>query len=182
MKFYLTSRKKGANKQQEILDSFWDAFSTCNLHDMGFSGYEFTWWYKRDGDQSVEECFDQFCATIKWSLLFPSANVIHMDAKLSDHLPIQLKLSGINHNSRKSGRRGFKFENMWAPHDECGEIVKNVWKEHAATCNIVAVEKKSKTTLVNWLYGRRRNSATCKVGSNRWNYPFEECQTLSKGI
>ena len=49
MKFSLTSRKRVSWISKAILDSFRDAFSACNLHDLGFSGYEFSLWNKRDG-------------------------------------------------------------------------------------------------------------------------------------
>jgi len=64
-RFFFNFENKGRpNKHQALLDNFRDAFSNCNLHDMGFWGYEFMWWNKRDSDQSVEECLDGFCATI----------------------------------------------------------------------------------------------------------------------
>ncbi|KAJ8422351.1 hypothetical protein Cgig2_014892 [Carnegiea gigantea] len=48
---FLNFEKKGRpDKQQAVLDNFRDAFSACNLHDLGFSGYEITWWTNRDGD------------------------------------------------------------------------------------------------------------------------------------
>ncbi|KAJ8424679.1 hypothetical protein Cgig2_014151 [Carnegiea gigantea] len=46
----------------------------------------------------------------------------HID--VTDHLPIQLKLCSAHHTPRHGGRKRFKFENMWALHDECLEIVK----------------------------------------------------------
>ena len=122
--FFNFEKKGGSDKQQAVLENFHDAFLACNLHELGFSGYKFTWSNRRDDDQSIEERLDGFCAIIQWSL-FSSAKVLHIDAKLSDHLSIQLKLSGNNLTSRIGGKRGFKFKNMWALHDKCGEIVKS---------------------------------------------------------
>jgi len=48
--FFNFEKKGGSDKQQVVLHNFGDAFSACNLHDLAFSGYEFTWWNRRDSD------------------------------------------------------------------------------------------------------------------------------------
>ena len=76
-----------------VLDSFCEAFEECGLHDLGFSAYEFTWENRRGDGRVVEERLDKFCATIEWSLIFLGAEVLRLDERYSDHLPILLKLS-----------------------------------------------------------------------------------------
>ncbi|KAJ8423004.1 hypothetical protein Cgig2_008689 [Carnegiea gigantea] len=89
--WYNYENKGGLDKPQFILDSFRDTFSSCELYDMGYSGYAFTWWNRQDGEHSVEECLNRFCTSIKWLILFPSAKCFYIDVKLSDHLSIQMK-------------------------------------------------------------------------------------------
>ncbi|KAJ8434275.1 hypothetical protein Cgig2_009250 [Carnegiea gigantea] len=52
--WYNHEKNGDPDKPQSILDSFRDAFDDCGLYDLGFQGYEFTWWNRRDGAQSVE--------------------------------------------------------------------------------------------------------------------------------
>ncbi|KAJ8440477.1 hypothetical protein Cgig2_013636 [Carnegiea gigantea] len=80
----------------------------------------------RDGDESVEERLDRFCASIEWSLVFPNAKVVHLNAKLSDHLPILLKLHDIRRLVTRKGKH-FKFENMWAMEEGCRRVVEEAW-------------------------------------------------------
>ncbi|KAJ8433591.1 hypothetical protein Cgig2_016521 [Carnegiea gigantea] len=41
-----------------------------------------------EGERSMKEVLDQFCAQSEWSALFPAAKVFHIDSDFSDHLPI----------------------------------------------------------------------------------------------
>lgn len=49
---------------------------------------------------------------MEWYVLFPKAEVIHLNEKLSDHLPIQRKLNDLD-KSTKRKKHDFKFEQMW---------------------------------------------------------------------
>ena len=68
-------------ENQNILQAFREALKTCGLYDLGFKGYEFTWRSKRGGDESVEERLDRFYANVDWSILFPKAEVFHLNDK-----------------------------------------------------------------------------------------------------
>ncbi|KAJ8446461.1 hypothetical protein Cgig2_010083 [Carnegiea gigantea] len=118
MKFDSITRRVARTSPDIFLIFSRETFSSCGLHDLGFSGYDFTWWNRRDVDQSVGERLDRYCATIEWSPLFPIARNTHIDAKLSDHLPIILKLKGNEPRSWRAKHR-FKFENMWALDKDC---------------------------------------------------------------
>ena len=52
--WYNHEKNGDPDKPQSILDNFRDAFDDYGLYDLGFQGYEFTWWNRRDGAQSVE--------------------------------------------------------------------------------------------------------------------------------
>ena len=53
----------------------------------------------------------RFCGSVEWSLLFPEAEVFHLDEDISHHLPILLKFYGQSTLNTKHWKQ-FKFENM----------------------------------------------------------------------
>jgi len=110
---------------------FGETFEECGLYDLGFSGYEFTWDNRREGDEIIEERLDRFCASLEWSGLFPDAEVFHLDERLSDHLPLLLKLKKPLPRRGRRGRR-FMFENMWTLDEECVNIVQESWARHSS--------------------------------------------------
>jgi len=52
--------------------------------------------------------------------------VVHLNVKLSDHLPILLKLNDVRRLGTRKGKN-FKFENMWATEEGCLPVVKEAW-------------------------------------------------------
>ena len=134
---WLNYKKKGGpDKSQSTLDIFRKTFSDCGLHDLG---YDYTWWNYWDDDRSVEERLDRYCASVEWSLLFPMAKNVHVDAKLSDHLLIIFNLRSKRARSRRV-KRSFKFENIWALDKDCEDVIKLAWKVDITTSNIRMVE------------------------------------------
>ncbi|KAJ8440832.1 hypothetical protein Cgig2_000720 [Carnegiea gigantea] len=113
--FIASKRKGGPEKSQDVLDHFRETFTACNLHNPD------------------------------WSLLFSKVKVFHLNAKLSDYLPIHLRLKGgrqeINRNSTK---RNFKFENMWALHDGCSDVIKQAWSHSQTLCSALDMERSIK--------------------------------------
>jgi len=49
---------------------------------------------------------------MEWSLIFPEAEVVHIDNDISDHLSILLKCKPVRTNRGHRGDK-FRFENMW---------------------------------------------------------------------
>jgi len=131
--FYNYEKKGGLAKSQILLDAFCATFEECGLYDLGYSDYPFTWDNRRAGLTVVEERLDRFCGSLEWSLLFPEAEVIHLDEHFSDHLPILLKTQK-NASARRRAARSFKFENMWVQDTSCKDIVKTAW-EGVTECN-----------------------------------------------
>jgi len=121
-----SEKKGGGLKSQGVLDFFCNTLDSCGLHDLGFTGYEFTWENRREGGDVVEERLDRFCASVEWSLLFPDSEVLHLDEHFSDHLPLLLKLRKTPAGP-KHGRRRFMFENMWIQEEGCENVIREAW-------------------------------------------------------
>ncbi|KAL2924009.1 LINE-1 reverse transcriptase-like protein, partial [Bienertia sinuspersici] len=139
--FYNFEKKGGGTKNQSVLESFREACQGCDLWDVNYSSYPYTWWNGREGDDAVEERLDRFLASSSWSVLFPWAKVEHIDFDFSDHLPIRIKLVN-NHGETKRSRRGFRLKNMWVQEEGCGDIVREAWDDNTVVDPIQALKMK----------------------------------------
>ncbi|KAL2925745.1 Copper homeostasis protein cutC-like protein, partial [Bienertia sinuspersici] len=87
----------GATKQQGVLEMFRDTFQACDLWKLGYKGNNFTWWNNREVVDSMEECLDRYLVGLDWSVIFPWAEVWHLDELVSDHLPICSSVKSAYH-------------------------------------------------------------------------------------
>ncbi|KAJ8429883.1 hypothetical protein Cgig2_014163 [Carnegiea gigantea] len=115
-----------AIKSQSMLQAFCKTLDEYGIYDLGFSGYDHTQWNQREGDASVEECLDMYYASMEWCVLLSKAEVIHLNQKLSDHLPIELKLNDLG-KSTKRRNRDFKFEQTWVTEEGIKSVVEEAW-------------------------------------------------------
>ncbi|KAJ8449479.1 LOW QUALITY PROTEIN: hypothetical protein Cgig2_002276 [Carnegiea gigantea] len=112
--FYNYEKTGRGVKSQNVLLAFCDTIEEYGLYDLGFSG----------GKAMIlfEECLDRFCASIECSLVFPNAEVVHLNDKLSNHLPILLKLNDVRRSVARRDKN-FKFKNIWVMEEGCQRIV-----------------------------------------------------------
>ncbi|KAL2943840.1 hypothetical protein RDABS01_032187 [Bienertia sinuspersici] len=108
----------------EAMEIFREACRRCDLSEVKFKGYPFTWWNGREDQGSIEERLDRFLADTEWSVLFPWASVTHLDESLSDHLLILLKLNIQGTRNQRARNRRFCFENWWVEESSCTEVVR----------------------------------------------------------
>ena len=64
--------------------------------------------------------------------MFPNAEVVHLNDKLLDHLPILQRLNDVRQSAARKGKN-FKLENMWATEEGCRRVVEEAWAEGGDT-------------------------------------------------
>ncbi|KAL3825323.1 hypothetical protein ACJIZ3_021352 [Penstemon smallii] len=123
-----TSEKSGGQiaSFRNITD-FADCLRDSELHDLGYSGYPFTWTNNWPHPHTVRERIDRACASYSWMGIFPNYRVVHLEALNSDHIPILIELKKKNVIGGSRRNRGFKFEAMWMKSEECAKIIEQHW-------------------------------------------------------
>ncbi|XP_042962454.1 uncharacterized protein LOC122296722 [Carya illinoinensis] len=132
--------KQGGNpKPDSQIAAFRDVVEECELRDLGFSGYKFTWSNRREGHAYVNEQLDRFLANSSWWNFYPQAKVIHGLVAYSDHLPIWIELEGDTGIPVKK-KKLFRFEEMWIGNSQCEAIIKDQWRMGHAHSSMKEVE------------------------------------------
>ncbi|XP_057426337.1 uncharacterized protein LOC130719745 [Lotus japonicus] len=104
------------------------ACNECDFHDVGFSGYRFTWSNMREAPNTVEERLDFALANSDWSCMWPVTKVRHFINYKSDHCPIVLTCSSRRGHRELARTKLFRFEELWLQSgDECSEVVAEAW-------------------------------------------------------
>ena len=121
-------KRGGLDRPEAQMQSFRDALDFCELKDLGFNGFPFTWCNRRPGDQNVWIRLDRGVATIEWILRFLTTRIHHLDCFHSNHKPVLLCMdSELNWFYRKS--RPFQFDAMWLKDSTCEGVIRNSWKQ-----------------------------------------------------
>jgi len=121
-------KRGGSPKPQNSIDSFSRVVHECDLTDLGFTGYPFTWSNNRGGGDNVQERLDRFLANSSWLAIFPWNRVRHLHKRHSDHLPILVDStnSGLAVQC-KSRKKLWRFEKAWLRTPESEEKLKRAW-------------------------------------------------------
>ena len=98
----------------------------CQLSDLGFIGYPYTWNNKRPGLANTRQQLDRAVASESWKARFPVNSVTHSFSHASDHLPLILQ-TGTFKRVAARGTNGFKFEESWLLWEDCEEVVQDAW-------------------------------------------------------
>ncbi|KAG6637079.1 hypothetical protein CIPAW_11G155500 [Carya illinoinensis] len=110
----------GDSQITKAMSEFSDLISELQLIDLHMVGGEFTWSNRKAWSQ-----LDRFFTLTSWEALCPDVRQKKLQKIVSDHYPILLDCGGI-----VSGRRYFKFENMWLKDEGFVERVRRWWDSY----------------------------------------------------
>lgn len=136
---------------------------TCNLVDLGFKGQGFTWERFCGDELIIRERLDRAIVNPEWLENWQNTCVIHCAMVGSDHCPILLDSNPIC--QIKKGRI-FRFETRWLKEEECGNIVKRLWRPNDSSTHVNQWTQnlhRCKTELLKW---NKVHFPNCKIRIN----------------
>ena len=83
--------------QPAQINAFQYALELCQLEDLGYRGYLFTWINKRPRDANTKMRLDSAIATKEWIEKFQMSTVMHLPSHSLDHLPITIQVQRFSH-------------------------------------------------------------------------------------
>ena len=112
----------GVPKQLGLMQEFHSTLLHCDLVDLGYQGYRYTWRNGQSENAFMEECLDRVCVNPKWREMFPTAKVTHLTASYSDHdfIILVTEMAQMRHRRKKKLQC---FEEKWVIHAECEEHI-----------------------------------------------------------
>lgn len=120
-------KQGGQRKSFEALQKFRDTMTQCELEDLGFTGYPFTWTNGRANEFNVQERLDRFFASESWRLLFPFHSVEQLSRLSSDHHAILLTFSVSPIERQRRPSRVFRFEEAWCREEGSKDLLRQAW-------------------------------------------------------
>ena len=139
----LQSSEKLSKRPAQVnqINAFRIVLEVCQLEDLGYRGYQYTWNNKRLGKANTKLRLDKAIATKAWREKFQLSTVTHLSPHASDHLPIILQTQNYR-KTRFKGGRSFKFEEVWLLLEDCEDVVKDAWSVDGNDVHGLAMIKK----------------------------------------
>lgn len=99
----------------------------CELIDMGFEGYPFTWSNERVGEENIQYRIDRSWAYSTFMDIFTPMRVRHLLRRTSDHAVLALELEARGQRSKMKKAFVFIFEYSWKKDNRCEEATRRAW-------------------------------------------------------
>ncbi|KAL9687653.1 hypothetical protein QQ045_032060 [Rhodiola kirilowii] len=116
----------GVGRPNWQMHKFRLALEDCNLSDLGFQGYQYTFSNRRRGSCEMRARLDRAVGNNLWIQQHPNSQVHHISSHASDHSIILLDSAGCTHGRRN---RLFRFEAMWLDHEEFSGKMDEFWNQ-----------------------------------------------------
>jgi hypothetical protein len=98
---------------------------TCQLHDLGYEGNQFTWFKGKRDAVTAAERLDRMMATVSWILEFEGAVVTHLPRLSSDHCLLLLDIPPTSAVTKR--KKVYRFEALWVKDDQCKGVIEQAW-------------------------------------------------------
>lgn len=108
------------------MDNFRQAANNCELHNIPFSGYEFTFDNGQEGVDNVQCRLDRALVNDGWLSVFDKARGVNLDREWSDHAPIKIAMAGTEGMEVKRDKP-FRFEQVWVGEEKCEKVIDEAW-------------------------------------------------------
>ncbi|KAK4389947.1 hypothetical protein Sango_2331700 [Sesamum angolense] len=149
----LVNPKIGASRPRRQIEEFRSCLYDCQLIDLGYSGYKYTWCNHRETPDTVRTHLDRACAMTGWRTKFPNVNVEAVAAGGSDHNPLLINLEADKGPRHTQRHKIFRFEAMWTLSEECEDVIKDSWcgeVEGDAGSRILQRTRRVQEKLIGW--------------------------------
>ncbi|KAL5772715.1 hypothetical protein ACOSP7_012328 [Xanthoceras sorbifolium] len=123
-----SGKSRGCLRPPNLINNFRSGLDFCDLKDSGYSGPDFTWCNKTEGQDLIQERLDRCVCNLNWNNLFPFPSVKHLSYWRSNHRPVMLEVldSPMLNNSPSAKRnRRFHFETCSAEAKDCKAVIKD---------------------------------------------------------
>ena len=114
----------GVPRPHNQMQLFREVIDECGFLDLGFEGQKYTWSRHFENGSSIWERLDRCLVISSWFLKFPGSKVYHLRCDSSDHIPLLIRLLGLDAPRQKFF---FRFEEMWLSNREGEEVIFSVW-------------------------------------------------------
>uniref|UniRef100_A0A7N0VD32 Endonuclease/exonuclease/phosphatase domain-containing protein n=1 Tax=Kalanchoe fedtschenkoi TaxID=63787 RepID=A0A7N0VD32_KALFE len=117
-------------------------YNACNIFDVPYTGFRFTWSNKREELDRTLCKLDRVACNEAWIRSFPSSHAIFTAPGVSDHSPAILKLPHIK--IQTPTKRRFKFCNAWTLNENFMRTVEESWHSSGPCLDLFHVHLKLK--------------------------------------
>ncbi|XP_059067610.1 uncharacterized protein LOC131858395 [Cryptomeria japonica] len=121
----LDEKMGGLRMSNKVMEDFREFVQINKLIDVVPKNGLFTWTNRRAGFAHISERLDRHCIGEFWSNSAMQIEVFIHPISLSDHFPVELKLS----EAKPRGKSCFRFQSMWWRDPEFGTHLEGWWKE-----------------------------------------------------
>jgi hypothetical protein len=118
----------GSGIDMNLTNLFNTTLNQCDLNDLGFYGYKYTWANNQSNQAHIQEHLDRFCANSNWIANFPRYTNKHLLRYTFDHALIMLDF--YDYEASKTNfqpKRLKRFEHIWTEDQECNKIITDNW-------------------------------------------------------
>ncbi|XP_073041675.1 uncharacterized protein [Primulina eburnea] len=135
------------------MSAFRTVINSCMLSDLNCTGDLFTWCNRRKNNDIIFERLDRFLCNNDWQLLYPAAEVSHLDFYSSDHRLISVSLKKGCEVLFKKGPKRFMFEHKCMLEEDFHQVM-NQWMHNDINVDLPNALFQFSGVMKNWAGSR----------------------------